>query len=312
MSAPALWPWRVSSAARARVDFVVHRSGDIGSPRSSGSTRASSAGRSPGSRSAARLRPPPGRRARPSGSAPASSSLTPSDTVASRTPAARATSRIPPWPRARASAPISSRRCRSSRCGKIAWNVAASLSRFSSMRLYHTSERTPGKLRVIFRWALTYVTTMLDAGADLRDVQIAARHADPRTTMRYDRARQNLDRHPKDRRNSVTQRLSICIAARSPAWPPVPRPNGRSGAPVDGRLHGRWSGPGAWSVCEWRAARRPVGLTTSLNPGSGCHVPVWKIAVGRATRATSGRSAPAWPPPSAPAPVCRARLPARR
>jgi hypothetical protein len=42
----------------------------------------------------------------------------------------------------------------------------------------------------------TYVTTMLDAGADLRDVQIAARHADPRTTMRYDRARNSLDRHP--------------------------------------------------------------------------------------------------------------------
>jgi integrase/recombinase XerD len=29
---------------------------------------------------------------------------------------------------------------------------------------------------------------MLDAGVDLRNVQIAARHADPRTTMRYDRA----------------------------------------------------------------------------------------------------------------------------
>lgn len=42
----------------------------------------------------------------------------------------------------------------------------------------------------------TFVTTMLDAGVDLRDVQIAARHADPRTTMRYDRARSNLDRHP--------------------------------------------------------------------------------------------------------------------
>ena len=42
----------------------------------------------------------------------------------------------------------------------------------------------------------TFVTSMLDAGVDLRDVQIAARHADPRTTMRYDRARQNLDRHP--------------------------------------------------------------------------------------------------------------------
>lgn len=42
----------------------------------------------------------------------------------------------------------------------------------------------------------TFVTTMLDAGVSLRDVQIAARHADPRTTMRYDRARSNLDRHP--------------------------------------------------------------------------------------------------------------------
>ena len=35
----------------------------------------------------------------------------------------------------------------------------------------------------------TFVTTMLDAGVDLRDVQIAARHADPRTTMRYDKSR---------------------------------------------------------------------------------------------------------------------------
>ena len=42
----------------------------------------------------------------------------------------------------------------------------------------------------------TFVTTMLDAGVDLRDVQIAARHADPRTTMRYDRARKNPGRHP--------------------------------------------------------------------------------------------------------------------
>lgn len=41
----------------------------------------------------------------------------------------------------------------------------------------------------------TYVTTMLDAGVPLRDVQIAARHADPRTTTKYDRARDNLDRH---------------------------------------------------------------------------------------------------------------------
>ena len=35
----------------------------------------------------------------------------------------------------------------------------------------------------------TFVTTMLDAGVDLRDVHIAARHTDPRTTMRYDNYR---------------------------------------------------------------------------------------------------------------------------
>ncbi len=42
----------------------------------------------------------------------------------------------------------------------------------------------------------TLVTTMLDADVDLHNVQIAARQADPRTTMRYDRARKNPGRHP--------------------------------------------------------------------------------------------------------------------
>lgn len=39
------------------------------------------------------------------------------------------------------------------------------------------------------------MTNALDAGAPLRDAQILARHADPRTTEHYDRARGNLDRH---------------------------------------------------------------------------------------------------------------------
>jgi integrase/recombinase XerD len=39
------------------------------------------------------------------------------------------------------------------------------------------------------------LTTSFDAGVPLRDVQEAASHADPRTTMRYDRARASLDRH---------------------------------------------------------------------------------------------------------------------
>jgi len=40
-----------------------------------------------------------------------------------------------------------------------------------------------------------FITATLDAGVSLRDVQEAASHADPRTTMRYDRARTSLDRH---------------------------------------------------------------------------------------------------------------------
>jgi len=40
-----------------------------------------------------------------------------------------------------------------------------------------------------------FITAALDAGASLREVQEAASHADPRTAMRYDRARGSLDRH---------------------------------------------------------------------------------------------------------------------
>ena len=66
------------------------------------------------------------------------------------------------------------------------------LRRFAEVAGIQTARAHPHMLRH------TYVvtTSLLDAGVDLRDVQIAARHADPRTTMRYDGARQNLDRHP--------------------------------------------------------------------------------------------------------------------
>lgn len=44
----------------------------------------------------------------------------------------------------------------------------------------------------------TFVTLALDGGATVRQVQVAARHADPKTTMRYDRHRRNLDDHASD------------------------------------------------------------------------------------------------------------------
>jgi integrase/recombinase XerD len=98
----------------------------------------------------------------------------------------------------------------------------------------------------------TFVTTMLDAGVDLRDVQIAARHADPRTTMRYDRARKNLDRHP--------------TTSSPPTW--HRGPDRRAGQPrcladerTAQRPHGTAVQPGR-SACSEEPSRRVVRGTT--------------------------------------------------
>ena len=57
--------------------------------------------------------------------------------------------------------------------------------------------KVAGIPRHISRHSLRHaaITNALDAGGPLRDAQILARHADPRTTEHCDRARGNLDRH---------------------------------------------------------------------------------------------------------------------
>jgi site-specific recombinase XerD len=40
-----------------------------------------------------------------------------------------------------------------------------------------------------------FILAALDAGVPLREVRVAARHADPRTTTVYDRRRQEFDKH---------------------------------------------------------------------------------------------------------------------
>ena len=64
-------------------------------------------------------------------------------------------------------------------------------------RMVRRIAKTAGIPRHISPHSLRHaaITNALDAGVPLRDAQILARHADPRTTEHYDRARGNLDRH---------------------------------------------------------------------------------------------------------------------
>ena len=71
------------------------------------------------------------------------------------------------------------------------------LDRHAATRIVRRLAKRAGITKHISPHSLrhSFITAALDAGVPLRDVQIAARHADPRTTTRYDRARHNLDRH---------------------------------------------------------------------------------------------------------------------
>jgi len=71
------------------------------------------------------------------------------------------------------------------------------LDRHGAARIVRRIARRAGISKTVGPHTLrhAFITAALDAGVPLRDVQEAASHADPRTTMRYDRARASLDRH---------------------------------------------------------------------------------------------------------------------
>jgi integrase/recombinase XerD len=71
------------------------------------------------------------------------------------------------------------------------------LDRHGAARIVRRVTRRAGIARHVGPHTLrhAFITAALDAGVLLRDVQEAASHAGPRTTMRYDRARASLDRH---------------------------------------------------------------------------------------------------------------------
>ena len=72
------------------------------------------------------------------------------------------------------------------------------LDRHASARIVRRLTKAAGIDKRISPHSLrhSFITAALDAGVPLRDVQEAASHSDPRTTMRYDRGRGSLDRHP--------------------------------------------------------------------------------------------------------------------
>jgi len=76
-------------------------------------------------------------------------------------------------------------------------NDGGPLNRHAAARIVRRIGRAAGINKKIGPHTLRhgFITAALDAGVPLRDVQEAASHADPRTTMRYDRARVSLDRH---------------------------------------------------------------------------------------------------------------------
>ena len=78
------------------------------------------------------------------------------------------------------------------------WCRARSLALFAVRRAdiesFARELEARGRARATVTRRLSTIAA-LDAGVPLRDVQEAASHADPRTTMRYDRARGSLDRH---------------------------------------------------------------------------------------------------------------------
>jgi len=72
------------------------------------------------------------------------------------------------------------------------------LDRHDATRIVSRLTKVAGVEKAITPHSLrhTFVTTARAAHVDVRDIQTAVGHADPRTTMRYDRTNQRLDAHP--------------------------------------------------------------------------------------------------------------------
>jgi len=78
------------------------------------------------------------------------------------------------------------------------WGVTAIVRRVAAAAGLTPEARASGRPVTPHDLRHAFVTHALASGSPLHRVQDAARHADPRTTRRYDRARQALDGHASD------------------------------------------------------------------------------------------------------------------
>jgi integrase/recombinase XerD len=101
------------------------------------------------------------------------------------------------------------------------------LDRHGGGRIVRWIARRAGILKTVTPHTLrhAFITAALDAGVPLRDVQEAASHADPRTTIRYDRASGSLDRARHLHRRCISRQRRT-LTASAAAWPAA-RPGGR-------------------------------------------------------------------------------------
>jgi integrase/recombinase XerD len=88
------------------------------------------------------------------------------------------------------------------------------IDRRDAYRMVTRIAKTAGILRHISPHSLRHaaITNALDAGVPLRDAQILARHADPRTTEHYDRARGNLDPTRRSLPHCIRRRRLTTVA----------------------------------------------------------------------------------------------------
>jgi Phage integrase family len=116
-----------------------------------------------------------------------------------------------------------------------------------------------------------FITAALDAGVPLRDVQEAASHADPRTTMRDDRARVSLDRHATytdaadlagARNDHPTRRPSH--PSRRSRYPACARRTGALISTEQPFVRGPIPGPGAGDGADRACCRKRASTATLL------------------------------------------------